>query len=198
MRALDDHSHRCIPICQSTLLYTENKREMKAEQKCYLRILVYFLMGTWERSNVPSFSSSVLGEKMLTLSKIISSIENLISFFLLCWIFRAALGLFLGAVRRGYSSLRCVDFSFPLWRLPLLWSTDFFSCSLLLGLRSCSSQALEHGLVALQYVVSSGPGMNPVPCTDRQRLYHWVIKGALDVISWPPNSENFPKKMVCI
>ena len=58
-------------------------------------------------------------------------------YFWLCWVFVAACGLSLVAVRGGYSSLQCAGFS--LWWLLLLQST----CSRHMGFSSCGSWALE-------------------------------------------------------
>ena len=72
---------------------------------------------------------------------------NLLIYFWLRWVFVAVCGLSLTAASRGYSSLRCADFSLR-WLL-LLWSTGsrrvgFSSC----GTRahSCGSRALERRL----------------------------------------------------
>ena len=76
--------------------------------------------------------------------------------FWLCWIVLAALGLFLGAVSRGYSLMQCVNFSFSLWWLPLLWSTELLWC---LGSGSRARLLRLESIVVLRDVVSSGPGM---------------------------------------
>ena len=61
-------------------------------------------------------------------------------YFWLCWVFVAAHGLSLVAVSRGYSLMRCADFSLQ-WLL-LLQSTG----SRRTGFNSCGSQVLERRL----------------------------------------------------
>ena len=85
-------------------------------------------------------------------------------YFWLCWVFVAARGLSLVAVRGGYSSLTCTGFS--LWWLLLLQSTGSRSA----GFSSCGSRALERRLSscgAWAYLLRGmwdppRPGLKPV------------------------------------
>ena len=92
------------------------------------------------------FLSIVVPYFPFNVSAVCSDIFSFISFFFLiylfkfiyfwlCWVFVAVRGLSLVARSRGYSSLRCVDFS--LWWLFFLRSTG----SRCVGLSSCGSQA---------------------------------------------------------
>ena len=110
--------------------------------------------------------------------------------FWLRWVFIAACGLSLVAASGGYSSLRCMGFSFR-WLL-LLWSTDFrragfSSCSMqaqqlwLAGSRAQAHQLWRMGFIAPQHVGSSWTrARTSVPCIGRWILNHCTTREPLN------------------
>ena len=104
------------------------------------------------------------------MKKTISPFFFFLIYFWLYWVFVAPRGLSLVAVSGGYSSLRCMGFSFR-WLL-LLWSmgsrrTGFSSC----GMRA--QQLWRMGFVAPLYVGSSRTrARTHVPFIGRQIFNH--------------------------
>ena len=125
-------------------------------------------------------------------SKTLKLCQNRIFFFLtyfwLRWVFTAARGLSLVAVREGYSLSWCAGSS--LWWLLLLWSTGsrctgFSSCGTwaqqlwLTGSRAQAQQLWHTGLVAPRHVGSSWTrAQTHVPCIGRRILNHCTTREA--------------------
>ena len=116
---------------------------------------------------------------------------NLFIYFLLHWVFVAALRLSLVAVSWGYSSLQCVGFSLR-WLPPLRSTgsrcTGFSSCGTpaqqlwLAGSRAQAQQLQCTGLVAPRHVGSSQTRARTcVPCIGRQILNHCATREAQQI-----------------